>query len=224
MTLPKIRLIHRRSSFVLQTILLVGAIGAVWERQWLNAVITVGIIAITFFPFWLKKFYHVFIPPEIQVLAITFLFASLFLGEIHGYYARFWWWDIALHTGSGFLLGIVGFLLVHVLNEVEDVELHMKPGFIAFFAFLFAMGMGTLWEIFEFAADHFFGLNMQKPMLGDPSGLTDTMWDLIVDAAGAAVISILGYGYLRTTGNESFLERWVHAFIEENPQLFRKPR
>jgi len=59
-------------------------------------------------------------------------------------------------------------------------------------------------------------------MLGDPSGLTDTMWDLMLDAFGSFIIAVLGYGYLRTAGNESFLERWIENFVETNPQLFNR--
>jgi uncharacterized membrane protein YjdF len=162
----------------------------------------------------------VYIPPEFELLAVAFVFAALFLGEVRGYYVRFWWWDIALHTASGFLLGIIGFLLVHILNEVEKIDVHLKAGFVAFFAFLFAVGIGAIWEIFEFSMDKLFGFDMQKEMFGDPSGLTDTMWDLIVDTLGALVISILGYGYLKTARNESFLVRWIHAFIQHNPRLF----
>lgn len=216
------QLIHRRLTFVLQAILVVEVVVAVWEQHWLAAVITIGIIVVTLGPFFLAKLFRVFIPPEFVLLAIAFVFASLFLGEVHGYYSRFWWWDIALHSGSGFSLGIIGFLLVYVLNETEDIGVHMKPGFVAFFAFLFAVGMGALWEIFEFSMDSFFGTNMQKEMLGDSSGLTDTMWDLIVDTLGALVITVLGYGYIKTARNESFLERWIHAFIKSNPRLFNR--
>ena len=213
-------LIHRRLTHVLQAILVVEIVVAVWNHQWLAAVITTGIVMVTLGPFFLGKFFRVFIPPEFVLFAIAFVFASLFLGEIHGYYTRFWWWDIALHSGSGFLLGIIGFLLVHVLNETEDIGLHMKPGFVAFFAFVFAVGMGALWEVFEFTMDSFFGMNMQKEMLGDPSGLTDTMWDLIVDTLGALIIAVLGYGYVKAANNKSFLERWIQAFITKNPRFF----
>ena len=218
------QLINHRLTFVLQGILVVGGVAAVWEQQWLAALITGGIIVITLVPFFLAKRFRVFIPPEFVLLAIAFVFASLFLGEVHGYYSRFWWWDIALHTCSGFLLGTIGFLLVHVLNETEDIGVHMKPGFVAFFAFLFAVGMGAIWEIFEFGMDSFFGTNMQKKMLGDSSGLTDTMWDLIVDTLGALVVSVLGYGYVKSAGNESFLERLIRSFIESNPRLFDRQR
>ena len=112
-----------------------------------------------------------------------------------------------LHTASGFLLGIVGFLLVYVLNVKEEIATHMTTGFVALFAFMFALGISALWEIFEFGMDRFFGMDMQKEMLGDPSGLTDTMWDLIVDTVGAATIAIMGFGYWKTAGKKSFLEQ-----------------
>lgn len=218
----RIRITHQRITIVLQLILLAEAIFAVLGQRWFPAFLTSMIIAITFFPVLFEQRFRIHIPPELQLAAIAFVFASLFLGEIHHYYTRFWWWDMALHTMSGFLLGILGFLLVHIMNETEKIQLHMKPGFVAFFAFLFALGVGTLWEIFEFTMDSLFSMNMQKPMLGDPSGLTDTMWDLIVDAVGALVISILGWRYLRNPGKPSFLERWIDGFIERNPRFFRR--
>ena len=143
---------------------------------------------------------------------------SLFLGEVQGYYDRFWWWDIVLHIGSRFLLEILGFLLAYVLNEKEDIELDLYPKFIAFFAVVFAMGMGAVWEIFEFSMDQLFGMNMQK------SGIVDTMRDLIVDGVGALIISILGWGFLKTRERHSFLEKWIDSFIEKNPHLFRSNR
>jgi uncharacterized membrane protein YjdF len=212
--------LHRRLTLAIQVILAVGVAAELWAGQWFAALVTTGIILLTLFPILLARRYDVYVPPEFALLAVVFVFASLFLGDIHGYYTRFWWWDVALHTSSGFLLGIVGFLLVHVLNETAEIGMKMKPGFVAFFALLFAMGAGVVWEIFEFAADELLGTNMQKPMLDDVSGLTDTMWDLIVDTLGGLTISILGYGYLKKAGNESFLTRWIQSFVRNNPRLF----
>lgn len=218
----RIRVTHRRITLVLQLILAGETVLAVVSQNWFTAFLTSMIIAITFFPLLFERRFRIHIPPELQLAAIGFVFASLFLGEIRGYYTRFWWWDVALHTTSGFLLGILGFLLVHVMNEAEKIHMHMKPGFVAFFAFIFALGVGALWEILEFTMDGVFGMNMQKPMLGDPSGLTDTMWDLIVDAIGALVVSVLGWRYLKNADKGSFLERWIDSFIERNPRFFRK--
>lgn len=218
----RIRITHQRITFFLQFILLLEVVAALWTGRWFTGFFTALIIVVTFLPLLVERRFRIHIPPEMQLLAIGFVFASLFLGEVRDYYTRFWWWDIALHTSSGVLLGILGFLLVHIMNEVERIEVHMKPGFVAFFAFLFALGIGALWEIFEFTMDSLFGMNMQKPMLGDPSGLTDTMSDLVVDALGALVISLLGWRYLRNPVKASFLERWIGEFVERNPRFFRK--
>ena len=209
------RHLHRRLNLALQVILLIGLILALWQGQWLNALASAGVIGVTLLPVLLGRRFRVFIPPEFQLLTIVFVYAAIILGEVHGYYTRYWWWDVALHTASGFLLGLLALLLVYVLNQKRDIRLSMQPGFVALFSFMFAMGIGALWEIFEFTMDNAFGLNMQK------SGLRDTMWDLIVDAVGALSISLLGYSYLRTVGTGSFVERWVQSFIRSNPQLFR---
>lgn len=214
--------IHRRLTLALQTILVLGVLAEVWTGQWFAALVTTGIMLLTLLPLALARRFDVFIPVEFSLLAIVFVFASLYLGEVHDYYARYWWWDIALNTASGFLLGTVGFILVHLLNEMAEIGLYMKPGFVAFFAFLFAVGTGAIWGIFEFGMDQLFGMNMQKAVLGDPSGLVDTMWDLIVDTIGALIISGMGYSYLKAAGNESFLTRGIDTFVRKNPRLFRQ--
>jgi uncharacterized membrane protein YjdF len=94
---------------------------------------------------------------------------------------------------------------------------------VALFAFLFAVAVGALWEIYEFGMDQLVGTNMQKPMLGDPSGLTDTMWDLIVDTLGAFAVSAFGWWYMKK-GQRSFIEDWIHKFIAKNPRLFLRRR
>ena len=188
------------------------------QGNWLAALATLGVVVVVMLPVALGNRFDVKIPPEFELCAVLFVIASLFLGEVQGYYLKFWWWDLLLHAASGLLLGIFGFLLVHVLNEKEDLHLSLKPSFVALFAFLFALGMGTIWEIMEFGIDQAFGANMQK------SGLDDTMGDLIVDGLGAMVISIAGYFYLSTVGTDSFLERWIHHFIVINSRLFSKTK
>lgn len=216
--MPRAKNIHKVLTLTLQGLLLLGVVLACIQGRWLAASATAGVIVVSLLPIVLGKRFAVVIPPEFEVLAVIFIYASLFLGEVHGYYIKYWWWDAVLHTGSGFLLGILGFLLVYVLNEKDDIGIHMRPRFVALFAFMFAVGIGALWEIFEFAMDQVFGLNMQK------SGLVDTMWDLIVDSLGALIIALLGWSYLHSAGSDSFLERWISAFIEANPRLFKARR
>ena len=212
--------IHRWFIVTVVTIMGIDLVLILLEGQWLNAFLVAVIIAIILAPVVLGEHLPVRVPAELQLVALGFVFAALFLGEIRSYYARFWWWDIALHASSGLLLGLFGFLLVYVLNESRNIDLHMRPRFVALFAFVFAVAVGALWEVFEFTMDRTFSLRMQKPMLGDDSGLTDTMWDLIVDAVGALAISALGWWYMRRK-EESFIENWIQKFIARNPHLFK---
>ncbi|MBT6042415.1 MAG: hypothetical protein HOH14_02855 [Gammaproteobacteria bacterium] len=208
--------IHRRLSLFLKLSLLIGASLMFFQGRYQAMAEILIILFITFLPLILGKRFDVQIPHGFETLAVIFLYMSLFLGESQGYYTRFWWWDLVLHSGSAFLLGILGFLLVYILNEKKEIDLDLKPGFVAFFAFMFAVGMGTIWEIFEYFMDRVLGLNMQK------SGLQDTMWDLIVDVIGAAIISFLGWGYIQTRETDSFLERWIEDFINNNPHFFQE--
>jgi len=208
---------------VLQLIMALGLFSSIYQQHWFDAAMIAGIIVIMRAPVMVGRHYRLIIPPEWELMAVIFVFAALFLGEIRDYYDRFWWWDIALHTTSGFLLGILGFLLVYVLNEDSRINLKMQPRFVALFAFIFAVAIGVFWEIFEFIADRLAGTTMQKPMLGDPSGLTDTMWDLIVDVLGAATISVTGWWHMEMR-RHSIFDAWIARFVARNRHLFRDTR
>src|SRR6056297_228901 len=206
--------------------ILLVVVGLEWiylliESQWLSLFVVSLLLIVLFIPIIFKKRLQVDIPAEFHLTAVLFTFAALYLGEVQHFYQRVWWWDIALHGSAGLLMGIFGFLLIYILNESIRIDIHLTPGFIAFFAFTFAISIGTVWEIFEFSADEIFQLNMQKPMMGDPSGLTDTMWDMIVNAIGALMISLTGWWYLKSKKNY-FVKDWIGKFIEKNPRLFSK--
>jgi len=204
---------------LLKLSLLVGAVLSFIQGSWEAGFITLIIFFITFLPILLGNRFQVKIPSEFELLAVIFVYASLFMGEVHGYYLKFWWWDLVLHASAGFLAGILGFLLVYVLNEKKEIAMDMTPGFIAFFAFVFAIAIGTTWEIFEFGMDQIFGMDMQR---SKSTGVVDTMWDMIVNFTGALIISIMGYYYTKTEGTNSFMEKWIHKFIERNPRLFER--
>ncbi len=200
-----------------QLVMAVQLVLLLMRQEWPEAFFVAGIMVLLLAPVLFRM--PVEMPSEIQIVAVLFIFATLFLGEIRDYYDRFWWWDAALHTTSGLLLGMLGFMSVYMLNEDRNVDLHMRPLFVALFAFFFAVGIGAIWEIFEFAMDEWFGTNMQPATPGDPSGLSDTMHDLIVDTVGAAIVSIGGWRYLARP-RKPHVDGWATRFIQRNPQLF----
>ena len=213
--------VHHILALLLLLLMIVEWFVLLLEQRWLSAFLVILIIMTLISPLIFRHKMEIEIPAEFHIAAVVFIFASLYLGEIQSFYHRFWWWDMALHGSAGLLMGIVGFLLVYLLNESKRVELNMNPVFISLFAGLFAVTIGTFWEIFEFSMDRLFGLNMQKPMLSDPSGLTDTMWDMIVNAIGALIISFMGWWYLKRE-RAFFVKEWIRTFIRKNPRMFDK--
>ncbi|CAN5149331.1 MAG: hypothetical protein M3448_05610 [Pseudomonadota bacterium] len=208
---------------VLQSLMAVELVLLTIEGEWMHVFLVVAVMAGILAPELVRRKLSVEIPSEVQILATLFVFATLFLGEVRDYYERIWWWDLALHTTAGLLLGLLGFIIVYALNESREVQVKMRPSFVAIFAFVFAIALGTVWEIFEFSMDQMFGLNMQKPMLGDPSGLTDTMFDMIVNAGGAAVVSLAGWLYIRGA-RRRHVDTWVARMIRRNsPSLRQAP-
>lgn len=199
--------------FMIQVNLFVGLAIAVYRLDWLSIVMISLIILVTLIPLRLGTRYKFFIPAEIELLAIAIVYASLYLGELGDYYERFWWWDLLLHSSSGVLFAVFGFLSVLVLNEDPKAYLRLSPLFVSLMSFSFSIMTGTLWEIFEFTMDQLFGTNMQK------SGLVDTMSDLIVVCGGAFFMSLFGYAYMRF-GYRSIATRWFEHFVEDNSGYF----
>ncbi|HEY5846103.1 MAG TPA: hypothetical protein VIT42_04845 [Microlunatus sp.] len=204
----------------LQVVLLAGVVGFIILGEWANGLLTGAVILLTLAPRLLRRPLRIDVPPEFQFAAAVFMFLAMFLGMGLGFYARFPWWDLALHTASGFLLGIVGFIALFVINGLDSRPEGMRPAFLAVFGFTFAVTLGVLWEIYEFLGDT---LVPSWDMQIRREGVRDTMVDLIVDAAGAAVVALLGYAYCRT-GRFSFLADWVTSFLRRNPRLLSNKR
>lgn len=202
-------------SVILQLLLLTVFIGAVSKEQWLVAFTGAFILALTFAPALIERQLEVTLPVEFTFLTCVILYASFGLGEYSRFYARFWWWDLFLHSFSALVMGLTGFLFVYVFYMTNKVSL--KPIYVAVATFGFAITIGALWEVFEFLMDWFFGFNMQK------SGLVDTMTDLIVDIVGGLMAAIIGYRYVKD-GDSMIADRFVRRFVQKNPHLFHRKR
>lgn len=190
-------------------IALIGAaVFALLSGRWAALFASIGTLALTFVPGAVASRARLRLPLQFEGAITLFLYAALLLGETGDYYERFWWWDVVLHTGSAFAFGFAGFLILYLL--VIRGKLSASPFLIAWFSFAFGLAIGTLWEIFEYAMDVIFGLNMQK------SGLQDTMADLIVDSIGAGVASFIGYLNLKYTFRDPF-DAFIGWFLRENP-------
>jgi hypothetical protein len=198
-------------SFMIRILILLAIGGAAISRDWMTLFVSSLAFILTFAPWIITRNYKIYFPAEFEIAALLFIYISVLLGGAQNYYTKIWWWDILTHGTSAIALGFAGFLLLYMFYEQN--KLKAKPLTIAIFSFCFALAVGALWEIFEFSMDSLFGFNMQK------TGLSDTMWDLIVDAGGALFTSAIGFIYLKG-GKTRLFSRFLKKFIEKNPRLF----
>lgn len=169
-----------------------------------------GVLAILL-PRYVQRRARLSIPSAMMIVYAVFLYCGIFLGEVRDFYYRIPHWDTILHAFSGVALGALGLSLISLLNKSNTVVFNLSPLFVAIFSFCFALALGALWEIYEFTVDSLLQINMQKyaletgELLVGQAALADTMKDLIVDAAGALVMSVVGFISLKR--DNRWLER-----------------
>ena len=171
----------------------------------------IAAVFVLFLPTILEKKWKFDIPSKMHIFVILFLFAAVFLGEFRRFHFLVPHWDKMLHILSGAFLASLGFTIIQTLNDHDIIT--MNPFFVALFSFSFAMTIGVLWELYEYAWDVSLNLNMMKYMdeYGNPfiglDAIRDTMGDLLVDAIGAFSMSLVGYVAVKLD------KIWIHDFI-----------
>lgn len=216
-----------RYTFIVLTVLALAY--NFWQQSWEVFFSALMTLVLFLMPSLLARKSKIVIPAPFQIIIVLFIFASMYLGEIHGYFYRYKWWDTMLHSNSAIILAYIGFLLIYTLNKDRKMHIRLSPFFMALFSFCFALTIGALWEIFEYTVDAIFGVNMQKARnleelygaFDTRLGVLDTMRDLIVDALGALFVSVVGYFSIKNKDkNQSRFWKLHQQFLDENPELF----
>jgi hypothetical protein len=158
----------------------------IYRGEWELILNTSFILILMFIPSLLKRHYEIFIPFIVRLWIVSFIFFTVFLGEIGRFYANVPLWDKFLHLESGFLISTSGYILIYLLNNHKNGKLQLSPFFITLFAISFSLALGVVWEVIEFVADIYWGLMWQN-------GNTDTMMDLIAAGIGAIILGVIGY-------------------------------
>lgn len=171
-----------------------------------------GLLALLF-PSLLRKHTRILLPQRITFIYAVFLYLALLLGSLGGFYDTVAEWDTIQHALSSALFGVLGFSVIANLQEGGVQRLNLTPVLSSLFSFCLATTIGVLWEFYEFFADSAMGQNTQRtatiegvPLIGQ-AALLDTMGDLIVNCTAAAIVAILGYFALKSSGN------WLEAYL-----------
>lgn len=204
---------EHRSTFIVFSILRIMVILCMARQLFLRNYESFFLGMLTFLllyiPSWLQVRLRIEIPIGLEISILCFIFAAEIMGEINAFYIVIPGWDTILHTLNGFLCAAIGFSMVLLLNDNENLTFDLSPFFLALLAFCFSMTIGVLWEFFEFSMDYSLKFDMQKDMIlhtissvmMDPNGanhpvvMRDIADVMIVHSDGTQELLGLG-GYL----------------------------
>lgn len=122
------------------------------------------------------------LPPLLRFSVLIFIAITMMLANLFSMYAVIPYLDKIEHLLSGVILYFVGQFTLIKMAKRKGLD-SLPSNIINWFSFFFAVAMAGMWEIYEFAVDHLFGLHSQN---GD---LTDTMIDIICGTLSAVVAS-----------------------------------
>jgi len=162
----KMELREHKSSFRVYTVLRLMVIGIMvfqfYNKNYESGFLCILTLVLLIMPSLVQVTLRVEFPTVLEIVILLFIFAAEILGEIQEFYIIFPFWDTLLHTLNGFLMAAIGLSLVNLLNESDKLTFTLSPLFTAIVAFCFSMTIGIMWEMFEFAMDQIFLLDMQK--------------------------------------------------------------
>lgn len=183
---------------ILETLLLVHGLMALWQKQWPDLGLSALSMAVLLLPcllHYLASRAHLKLPPGFVVAGVIFIFLAQYLGEIKKFYQTFWWWDLLLHGLFGVLAVLFAlYMLQSNLKKQDQLSEARFTLFLALLSLCFAMACSALWEMFEYMGDMVFPVKMVK------GGLEDTISDLFSGSLTA----------LLTAGGYYCLWRFIH--------------
>ena len=187
-----------------------------------NALLCLLSLVLLLLPMFIQNKFEITLPNTLEIIIYLFIFSAEILGEINNFYHLIPYWDTILHTLNGFLATAVGFSLIDLLNK-NSKKINLSPVYLCLVAFCFSMTIGVLWEFFEYGADKFFLLDMQKDeIISQISSVTldetnsnkaiaikDIEKTVIYNSRGEEVITING-GYLDIGINDTMKDLFVN--------------
>lgn len=179
-------------------------------------------------PMLVTKFTGIKFPDTLCTFFYIFIICATTLGEMFSLYYTTHFWDSLLHFASGIMSGMLGSILVVHYCQKKKCGNMITPMFVAIAAICFALSIGLLWEVYEFAGDIMLGLNMQKYLLQDGTeligqkALIDTMKDLVVDFLGALIAAIAAFISIKQKRGQLYTYKFNEVIKLESKVTFNK--
>ncbi|MEM4259316.1 MAG: hypothetical protein QXS38_00950 [Candidatus Pacearchaeota archaeon] len=193
------------SMTIMRAILLIMVLFLIYQQDFLFAISATVALLISLTPIYLKRKYKIDFPWLLEFLVIVILLLHLF-GENFGLFVKIRFYSPMMHFFGTAIIAFFAYMTIYLLNCAGKIDL---PRYLlVIFVIAFALGLGAVWEIGEFASDKYLGTTDQGDGI-DP--LDDTMYDLIFDGIAGLFIAIIGEASVRSK-----------QFLHFSKQIIRK--
>lgn len=162
-----------------------------------------------------------YIPVEVELVLFIAVFVQYVLGEARDFYTTIPYYDKFVHLLLPGLIGYMGFIIIYTLYFSGKLKVSIHTMIV--FTVLITVGIGALWEIFEYGNDTLIlpifpnWHKFQGSLVEGP--LVDTMNDLIADTIGGIIGAVVTSGYI--IKKEGVSERMQEFFEEISGQMFK---
>ncbi len=192
------------------TLLLFLALGySVYEKNAIIIILSSINIVMVYFPLFFTKFKSKIQINKIEILTLILIYFLIFFSKTTLLDINNLWTRIFLYFLSSSILTIIGFSLIYFLNKEKKSVFELSYLFLAFFSFCFSITIGVLWQTFRFSLDYIFQINIQNYNPSDALGF------LAINVFSAAVISFIGYVYLKTEDDKYYLKKILKSFFKD---------
>ncbi len=183
------------AAFALGTLVYCATIGDVT-----NILLCLIVIAAMFALRFLEWLFMVRFSTFFKVFVMCFIACGAILGSVFEFYYLFRNWDTLLHVICGFLMALVGFVALDVLNHHSASHISLASRVL--FALTFALGAAVVWEFCEYALDTFLNFDMQcdtvvhsikSYLVGDSPLVVDTIDNITEVTVNGVDLGVGGY-------------------------------
>jgi len=167
-------------TYFIQGLILLAAASSVTAGEYFLGFSAGLAFLLTMAPALMTRNMRLCLPWEVNLFVAVSLYIHV-MGHVGGYYISLApYYDKLAHLISSATVALIAFFIAVLAEHRGEIRLTVPIAII--FIVSTTLAAGTLWEIYEFVADEAFGTELQH-------GNTDTMVDLIMDLAGAAIVA-----------------------------------
>ena len=201
----------KMSGILLGELLTIGTIVfLIVSKQYSRLPLAFATLAFLLLPAMMERLVPCRLCLPVYIFAILYAVGPM-MGQCWKFYYTISWWDKLLHICGGVMFAIVGVYFFALLVKQKDNLLAS-----VIFALCFSVAIAALWELIEFGADRFLGMDMQNDtvvthltsyLLGEGIGVIGS----IDDIRSVVVNGITLPGYIDIGLTDSMLDMLLES-------------